>query len=347
MAQIDISYKENTKYGYASGRLRVLETRLLNRNSILRLLESDSAQEVIRLLSEGEYGSAFSVISDPIDFDVGLKVELRRTYALIDELSQDPDLTNIFRIKWDFHNLKAFLKASYLENFKAEFDGVTSDLGLIPLETLKLNVMPESDKKVEAVPDYIIDALNSARSQYESSQNPRFIDTVIDNHCYSFMFKRAEEYSNKFLIGYFKAIVDLNNIRNFIRIKMLDESIRLLDSILLPRGSIDKKVFMNHFDDPIESLASSLSNTDYSDVITEGIRKWTDEHSLATFEKLADNFLINYIKPAKYIIFGIEPLIGYLLAKENEIKIIRIIMTGKLNDLPADIINERLRDTYV
>lgn len=347
MAQINISYKENTKYGYASGRLRVLETRLLNRNSVLRLLEADSAQEVIRLLSEGEYGSAFSSITSPFDFDIGLKIELRRIYALIDELSHDPDLTNIFRIKWDFHNLKVLLKASYLENSKTELDSVVSDLGLIPLETLKLTVTPESDKKAEPVPNYIIDALKFARSQYESSQNPRFIDTIIDSHCYSFMFKQAEKYSNKFLIGYFKAVVDLNNIRNFVRIKMLNENVRLLDSILLPHGSIDKKIFIGHFDDPIENFASSLSNTVYSDVITEGIRRWTDEHSLATFEKLADNFLINYIKPAKYIIFGIEPLIGYLLAKENEIKLIRIIMTGKLNELPTEIINERLRDTYV
>jgi len=347
MAQINISYKENTKYGYASGRLRVLETRLLNRNAILRLLEADSAQEVIRLLSEGEYGSAFSGISSPIDFDIGLKIELRRTYALIDELSHDPDLTNIFRAKWDFHNLKVLLKASYLEEFNTGFDGIISDLGLIQLETLKLTVMPESDKKAEAVPNYIMNALNSARSQYESSQNPKFIDTIIDNHCHSFMFERAEEYSNKFLCGYLRAVADLNNIRNFIRVKMLNENIRLLDSILLPYGSIDKKVFIGHFDDTIESFASSLSNTPYSDVITEGIRKWTDEHSLAVYEKLADNFLINYIKPVKYIIFGIEPLIGYLLAKEHEIKLIRIIMTGKINDLPTEIINERLRDTYV
>jgi len=35
------------------------------------------------------------------------------------------------------------------------------------------------------------------------------------------------------------------------------------------------------------------------------------------------------------------------LAKEHEIKIIRIVMTGKLNDVPTEIINERLRDTYV
>jgi V/A-type H+-transporting ATPase subunit C len=35
------------------------------------------------------------------------------------------------------------------------------------------------------------------------------------------------------------------------------------------------------------------------------------------------------------------------LAKENEIRIIRIIMVGKINNMPTDSIRERLRDVYV
>ena len=82
-----ITYKENTRYGYASGRLRVLETRLLNKASIGRLLEADSTQEVLRILSEGEYAVALSEISNPSDFEKALEIEMERTYALVDELS--------------------------------------------------------------------------------------------------------------------------------------------------------------------------------------------------------------------------------------------------------------------
>jgi V/A-type H+-transporting ATPase subunit C len=53
------------------------------------------------------------------------------------------------------------------------------------------------------------------------------------------------------------------------------------------------------------------------------------------------------VKNAKYIPFGIEPLAGYLIAKDNEIKIARIIMAGKLAGISPELIRERLRETYV
>ena len=39
--------------------------------------------------------------------------------------------------------------------------------------------------------------------------------------------------------------------------------------------------------------------------------------------------------------------INNIYAKETEIKIIRIIMVGKLNNIPAEVVRERLRDIYV
>ena len=40
-------------------------------------------------------------------------------------------------------------------------------------------------------------------------------------------------------------------------------------------------------------------------------------------------------------------MLGYVSAKDNEFTAIRIILTGRLVDLPADVIRERLRNAYV
>ncbi|MDQ1317388.1 MAG: V-type synthase subunit [Candidatus Poribacteria bacterium] len=345
-----ITYKENTSYGYASGRLRVLETRLLNKASIGRLLEADSTQEVLRILSEGEYAVALSEISNPSDFEKALEIEMERTYALVDELSHDPDLTKIFRTKWDFHNLKVLLKSSYLKELAPKTDDILAKFGTVPIEDIKLAIEPDAEKKGNILPDYLMTALVDVRSKYEASQDPQIIDIIVDNHLHNFLYNTVK-YKNPFLKGYFEAVADLINIKNFIRIKNLGGSIKMLDAVLLPHGTLDKKLFLQQYEETIENfvgdlVATVLVKTPYVSLVAEAIRGWEEDHSLATFEKLTDNYLINYIKPAQYIVFGVEPLIAYLLAKEHEIKLIRIIITGKINDLPIEIINERLRDTY-
>ena len=57
--------------------------------------------------------------------------------------------------------------------------------------------------------------------------------------------------------------------------------------------------------------------------------------------------MIETLKPQKYETFSVGPLLGYLIARENEIKTVRIILTGKQNGFPDDAIRERIREMYV
>ena len=52
-------------------------------------------------------------------------------------------------------------------------------------------------------------------------------------------------------------------------------------------------------------------------------------------------------KPQKYETFSVGPLLAYLVARENEIKTVRIILTGKQNGFPEEAIRERVREMYV
>ena len=50
---------------------------------------------------------------------------------------------------------------------------------------------------------------------------------------------------------------------------------------------------------------------------------------------------------AVYNSFSLGPLVAYVLARENEIKTVRIILTGKRSGLPEEFIRERAREMYV
>jgi V/A-type H+-transporting ATPase subunit C len=44
------------------------------------------------------------------------------------------------------------------------------------------------------------------------------------------------------------------------------------------------------------------------------------------------------------VTLGIEPLLGYILAKEREVKLIRLILIGKMRNVDVE---KRMSDPYV
>ncbi|MEG2018682.1 MAG: V-type ATPase subunit [Clostridium sp.] len=89
-----------------------------------------------------------------------------------------------------------------------------------------------------------------------------------------------------------------------------------------------------------EAISNYLATTSYSDAA-----KYISKSS--ALEKYCDDQIIEQIKPQKYNSFTISPLAAYILARENEIKNVRILLSGKRNNLAEDSIRERLRELYV
>ncbi len=69
--------------------------------------------------------------------------------------------------------------------------------------------------------------------------------------------------------------------------------------------------------------------------------------SFVGFERTGRDLILGHLRKANLIAFGIEPLIAYLLTKENEVRMIRTIMVGKLNNLQPDRIKESLPRVYL
>lgn len=345
-------FKQKVKYAYAVGVIRVLEMRLFNRSELQRLLEASSAEEALEFLRDSPYEDSLGNLASARDFETALNDSLERTYQQIDGLSFDKELIDLFRVKWDFYNLKALLKQSYLES--AEEFSFISNLGLIAPETIETaiaksdeeySIVDELFEPANAFPQHLQKAMLEAKEIYNTEKDPQLIDVIIDRHTQAYLYRHSVVCP--FLANYFKRAIDLVNIRNFIRIKLYQQNLELLRKVLLDDGFVEKQIFINGFNEEVTHLPEVLSPTPYFDIVNEGVSEWSETGSLTTFEKLSENYLIDYLKPAKYQAFGVEPLIAYLLAKENEVKQLRIIMIGKLNELQEDAILERLRVSYV
>jgi V/A-type H+-transporting ATPase subunit C len=161
------------------------------------------------------------------------------------------------------------------------------------------------------------------------------------------MYKTAQKNKSSFLMDYISSQIDLINIKTLVRVKAMGYGRELLKKVILSNGKLDYGFFNDVFDESYETLIERLAYKDYGKVVEEGISSYMKTRSLTKFEKLSDDFIFELAKKGKFVAFGIEPLVGYLMAKENEAKIIRMIMVGKINEIPNELIRERLRDVYV
>lgn len=332
---------DETKYVYAVSRIRAIEKRLLDKIRLDRMVEAKSADESLRVLLEAGYGNGDNDLKSIFEYENILKEEHKKVYSLLNELAPEQEIINMFLLTNDYHNVKVILKAEFSDQDESS---LLIEPGSIPASELKLMI---KDRNMSKMPSIMRKAVEEVIDTYSRTSDPQIIDLILDKANYTHMKSISASLDNKFINQLIVMLIDLRNINIFLRVKNLGKSWDFLQKILIPGGDIDTKVFIQNFDAPLESFIEDLKFTQYGSLLEEGVDSLRSTGSLTKFEKLSDNFTTSYIKKAKYTTFGIEPLIGYLMAKETEIKNARIIMVGKINNISNDVIRERLRESYV
>jgi V/A-type H+/Na+-transporting ATPase subunit C len=330
----------DTIYAYAVGRIRALETRLLDRSRFDRMIDSSTVEEALKVLAESDYSNAIGELGDIHDFESMLTEELKNTFDTIMSISPKPELIAILVLRYDIHNLKVLFKARYL--------GVKSDL-LIPIGSMKLETLEYavSEDDYRDLPELLRRAAEKISEDFLVNRDPQVIDLLLDQVLFEQLLTAARENGSPFLEGMFVRQIDLTNLKSLIRIKRMGLDREFLKKALLPQGSLPIDRLSSGLDEPLETLITSLAMSDYAELIGEGVREWLEKGTASRLEKLSDDYITAYLKQGKWMPFGFEPLVGYLWAKEIEIKNIRLVLVGKINRLPAEAIRERIRNVYI
>ncbi|MDQ2085126.1 V-type ATP synthase subunit C [Herbivorax sp. ANBcel31] len=331
---------DELNYIYVVSRIRAIEKKLLSNLKFDRMVDSKTPDEALKTLLEADYGLKTDVKS-ALQYEELLKEEYNKVYQLLSELAPEPDIINMFLMSNDYHNIKVFLKSEFSGQ---ESTDIIVEPGSIPVKTLEIMIQ---DRNLSDMSSVMRNAVEDCIETFGKTKNPQIIDLIMDKAQYTHMKELAEASGSEFINDLIVIMIDICNLRIFLRIKNLKKTWDFLQKILIPGGEIDTKVFVENLDGTLENFLEALRYTRYGDFLEESIDGGDFSKNLTKFEKLCDNFIISFVKKAKFLSFGIEPLIGYLIAKETEIKNARIIMVGKINDIPNEKIRERLREAYV
>ncbi|MCY6484662.1 V-type ATP synthase subunit C [Clostridium aestuarii] len=331
----------NINYVQAVPRIRALENRLLDKAKLERMIEGNSSEETFKVLEETEYGLLMANVKRTEEYEIVLSEALKKLYSFMYEVSPDKNLIDIMSLRYDYHNIKVLLKGIALNKDLSE---LLIPVGTIPVDEMKMYISTEDYREL---PNIMKESIEEAQEIFEDNRDPQQIDIILDRHMYKDMFARARVLNEPYMLNFLNMNVDLINLKTLLRVKKQNKSRKFLESVLIEGGKLEKETLINMLNESDDNIVSKLQYTDYNEIMKLGMENYLQNGNFNVLEKLSDNFIMNFIKDSKYVSFGIEPLLAYIFAKENEIKIIRIIMVGKLNDINADVIRERLRDIYV
>lgn len=323
---------DDKQFIYAVARIRAKELTLLSRQNLEQLLSQKSYTESLRYLQDKGWGDSDKETTEQL-----LSGEREKTWGLIRELvdKEDMPIFDVFLYSNDFHNLKAAIKQAYTNKETPNI--------FIKNGTIDFNIIIEAAKSHDfsMLPSYMIPCAEEAYEVQFRTGDSQLTDTIIDKACLEAIYRRGKDSGNNLLKGYSELKCAAANINIALRASKTKKDISFLKRAFAACDTLDVKKLIESALSGEEAIYDYLEKTNYSDAVN-AIKKSPSE-----FDRWCDNRLMEHIRPQKYNPFTISPIAAYVLAKENEIKSVRIILSGKLNELPEDTIKERLRDMYV
>ncbi|NLH45575.1 MAG: V-type ATPase subunit [Acholeplasmataceae bacterium] len=312
-------------YEYAVGRISVFSRRMLTAAQLRRIAEATDVTEALALLLETGYGGNLTpaqVVHTEIDYVIRAQLQMSR--KMVWELTPDPDLTSLFLLEVDTHNIKTFLKARLMG---IEAPDVLIEGGVFPLDFLKDCVY---NKKYDKLPDAYRIAMNKIEIDLQRSIDPLLFSAQIDcamfKHIKSVLDKREEE---GFVREYFTLMADFQNARSVIRSRMLNWNSDKLRPMLLDCGEIDHSVFIEGMDTPLEQLGAKLNRGPNGKLISQTIEEYVATGNVPILKRRMETALMNVLRAVKWDVSTLGPIIGYLMGREAEAKALRIIFGAK------------------
>ncbi len=318
------------EYTYAVARIRALEASMLNDSDIEKLVSCRSVGECFQMLGERGWEDASSLT----DAESVFKAEEEKTWSVIKAIAPDIGVFDVFLYSKNYHNLKAAVKAVYTEahggNIFFKSASLSGEYLMSVIENREFFRLPGN------MPD-------AAREAYETllhTRDGQLCDIIIDRAMLDAVREAGERSECAAISDYAECLVATSDIKIAVRCAKTGKRADFMKKAMAPCATLSCDSLSESALKGLDAICEYLSQTAYS----KGAEVLSVSPS--AFERWCDERLIDALRPQKYNAFSAGPLAAYIVARENEIKTVRIIVTGKQNGFSDGVIRERVRSMY-
>lgn len=323
------------QYTYAVARIRARKLSLLSEQDVGRLMACESYEECVNMLRDKGWGDETLDAKGPdCDYQLMLKAEERKLWQLVSELVADRAPFRVILLPVDYHNLKAAIKGYITESLSEDLfmPGGTVDVSRLT------KCVEEGD--FANLPQRMAGPAREAFEKLLHTGDGQLCDDIIDKALLNAIKTEGDGSKVGLIKAYAEFFVASADIKIVLRGQAMHKGREFLTSALVECDSLDVKKLAEAAMMGQADLLEYLEVTPYADVVPFVAK------SLQKFDIWRDNRIIELIGAEKYDCFSIGPIIAYILAHQNEIKVARIILSGKRNRAEIGLIKERVRMMY-
>lgn len=318
------------EYTYGVARIRSLESALFTDETMSALLMCKSYNECMDFLRDRGWGNG----NPDQTLEKMLQEETAKAQQVIRELVEDESSVAILTINDEFHNLKAAIKQVCTED---ETENIFYAHTKLDSEFLKECIRQGNFGKL---PENMSFAAKEATDILLRTGNGQLCDIIIDHAALMAVRQAGLKAENSLIKKYADVQVTIADIKIAVRCAATGKDSRFVEKCVVPCEGISVTDLIRSVDSGLEGVCNYLESSGYDDAV-KALRI-----SKSVFECWCDNKIIEHIKPEKYNSFSIGPIVAYVIARQIEIKTVKIILSGKLNNFDERFIKERVRLMY-
>jgi V/A-type H+-transporting ATPase subunit C len=307
------------------------------------MIDADGLGDALDVLSESGYARW---MNENARYDSALEAELCATFDEFTAFVPNRELIDIFRIPYDFHNVKVLLKGS----FKAKQGGhrrydLLTRLGSVPPDALISRMEAE---EYGLLPWGLPEMIPFCVSMWEQNADIVEIESALDRRMFAEMISLAQSLEFPGVISWARARVDSENIRNLLRLKRFGFDAPAAASFLHSGGTVAVSALVSMMSDQFDAWGRSLAYTGVGAAISAagGSGDFDFSEQMPALERALDDMCSAVVAGARYSTTAPENVTAYLWGKEMEIKNIRTILVSKAAKTNREGVKGMMRRGY-
>ncbi|MDR3332788.1 MAG: V-type ATPase subunit, partial [Synergistaceae bacterium] len=289
----------NEAYGYAVARIRAMESMLFDASMFQRMIDSGDLQGALKILAETGYSRGMGEGEHSSErYDSVLEFEMTRTFEELASFVPDRELIDIFRVPYDFHNVKVIMKGILKERSggKKRWDLLTR-LGSISADTL--SACMESEDYV-LLPYGLSSIIPACFSAWEQVGDIVEIERKLDGGMFADILLLAETVGETGVVKWVKARIDSENIRNLLRLKRFGFDSSAVAAFLHGGGTVDPGTLVSLLSEQFDSWGRALSYSDVGLAISQTPDDGDFDTLIIALEKSLDDYCSAIVERARF-----------------------------------------------